>query len=129
MVQDRQSYFKLHKKGLDSICSDPANTSFILHQNEEENSEEEAKQEKERANGSDTKGFNDEDLEQEVPPDKTPLKKRLLPNRTKNEMSPRSQLQALPQLAVGDSKGAEVNVEQMKLEQGDLLEALPKFQR
>lgn len=87
MVEDRQSYFKLHKKGLDSLCSDPANTSFILHQNEEENSEEEAKQEKERANESDTKGFNDEDLEQEVPPDKTPLKKRLLPNRTKNEMS------------------------------------------
>ena len=63
-------------KGLDSPCSEPADTSFVLQQNEEENSqEEEQRKEKERANESGNE-FNDEDVKQEMPPDKTPLERK-----------------------------------------------------
>ena len=68
---------------------------YIIHiqQNEEENSEEEEQQqEKERANESDTNEFNDEDVEQEAPPDKTPLKRKIVTKPHEERNVPLSQL-------------------------------------
>ena len=54
MVQNRRPILSDTNKGLDSLCSEQADTSFVLQQNGGENSkEEEQRQEKERANESD----------------------------------------------------------------------------
>ena len=104
-------------------------SSFILQQNVDENSEEEEqKQEKERANEPDTNDFNDEDVEQETPPNKTLLKRKTVTKPHEKQIVPRLQLQALSRLASGVNKIAEVNAKQVKLEQEDR-KALLKFWR
>ena len=64
----------------------------------------------------------------EVPPDKTPLKRKTVikPHEKRNVSC--SQLQALSQLAAGVNKLAEINAKRMKLEQ-EGRKALPKFRR
>ena len=116
-------------KRLDSLCSDPADTSFILQQNGEGNpEEEEQQQERERANESDTNEFNDEEVEQKAPLDKTLLKRKINTKLHEKRNVPRSQLQALSQLATGVNKLAEAKAKRMKLEQEDR-DVLLKFWR
>ena len=70
--------------------------------------------------------FNDEGFEQEAPPNKTPLKKKIVTKLHKKWSVPCSQLQALSELDAGVNKLAEVNAKRMKLEQEDR-KALLKF--
>ena len=66
---------------------------YIIHTTAKwkENSEEkEQQQEKERANESDTNEFNDEDVEQEAPPDKTPLRRKIVTKAHEKRNVPRS---------------------------------------
>ena len=60
--------------------------------------------------------FNNEDFEQEAPPNKTPLKRKIVTKLHKKWNVPCSQLQALSELNAGVNKIAEVNAKQMKLE-------------
>ena len=64
----------------------------------------------------------------EVPPDKTPLKRKIVIKPHEKRNVSRSQLQALSQLAAGVNKLAEINAKRMKLEQ-EGRKALPKFRR
>ena len=104
MIWNHQTYLNDTIKGLESICSEPVDTSFVLQQNEEEHSEkEEQHQQKERAGELDDE-FSDEDVKQEVLPNKTSLKRKIVTQPHDKRNVSRSQLQALPQLAAGVNK-------------------------
>lgn len=76
----------------------------MLQQNEEEHSrKEEQHQQKERAGELDDE-FSDEDVKQEVLPNKTSLKRKIVTQPHDKRNVSRSQLQALPQLAAGVNK-------------------------
>lgn len=87
MIWNHQTYLNDTIKALESICSEPVDTSFVLQQNEKEHSEkEEQHQQKERAGELDDE-FSNEDVKQEVLPNKTSLKRKIVTHRTINEMS------------------------------------------
>ena len=114
--------------GLDVICSDPAETSFVKNQNEEDGSEED---DDSNISSEDETTPHTQNKEQNPGPatETTPsVRKKVIAKPHEKRGHVRSQVQAIAQLAAGVNKLAEVSAKRMKSEEKDR-EVLLQFRR
>ena len=126
--------------GVEAVCSDPADTSFARQQylqHDFDDDDESGENELTESPEAEQNGFNSQNEEHEQGQvnectidnnENTSKRKKVVAKPHEKRSVPRSQLQALSQLAAGVDKLAEVNAKRMKIEEKDR-EAILQFRR